>query len=810
MSTTWVQSNKKKEIKKYESSHGYFTADGLEYVITRPDTPRPWVNVMSNGDYGFIESQIGTGFSWVGNSNMSRITRWEQDMIRDLYGKFIYIRDNDSKKFWSACYKPCLTKFEKFEVRHGLGYSVLSGTHDGIRSEKTVFVDLKLPVEVWKLKLTNESSVKRNLSVFTYFEWCLGNAGDTHREFQKTFIETCFCDKEQVLYGKKRAALVPPCISTGLSENPVEAFHALTNAPTIAYDGDKETFFGMYRDIQNPAGVERGRLTNRTGKHYDSIAALQAGVELEAGESKTLIFVLGSAANSANVKKAISQYKTEEAVEQGLAAVKNFWLDLLRKSWVETPDDAFNFMTNIWSRYQAISGRLWAKCGYYQSSGGCGYRDQLQDCQTFFQIKPEWAKKQIVMHAEQQYPDGVVRHWWHPETNIGPVTNHSDDLLWLAFITLNYLDETADFDFLNEKVPFLPDEKTGKIKIGTIYEHCLASIDKVLSRWSKRGLPLIGEGDWNDGMSHVGPEWEGESVWLGHFIYWILNRFAPICESKKDKKRAANYIKRAKAVKAAINKFGWDGEWYITATRDNGRPLGSKSEKEGKIHLNAQTWAVIHDTATPERAKKCMASAEKMLFKEYGPLLLTPAYSKTDETIGYLSRYAPAVRENGGLYTHAGTWAVQALTVMREGDKAWKVYQSFCPILRGQNVEKYYAEPYVLPGNVDGPESPHPGRGSWTWYTGSAGWTFRVGMNYILGVRPTIDGLLIDPCIPKAWNGFEVKRLFRGATYEITVKNPKHVSTGVKKITVNGKEIEGNLIKPLKSKGPHEVVVTMG
>ncbi len=320
----------------------------------------------------------------------------------------------------------------------------------------------------------------------------------------------------------------------------------------------------------------------------------------------------------------------------------------------------------------------------------------------------------------------------------------------------------------------------------------------------------MGECDWNDGLSHVGIHWKGESIWLGQFLYGILKEFAPYCEKRKDSSRAKNYLKRAQAVKDAINKHAWDGEWYIGCTRDDGRPLGSKSQEEGKIFLNTQTWAIINDTATPERAKKCMASIEKHLFKKYGPLLLTPAYSKTDPTIGYITRYAPSVRENGGLYTHAGTWAVQACAMVGKGDLAYKTYRSFNPPDRGLNPDLYYGEPYVMPGNVDGPESPHFGRGAWTWYTGSAGWSFRITLNYILGVQPVPEGLKINPVIPKEWSGFKMKRLFRGATYEITVKNPNYVSSGVKQIKFNGAKIEGNIIPTQKGKGFHKVEVLLG
>ena len=799
-----------KEVRKFESKYGYFTEDGREYVITRPDTPRPWVNVISNGDYGLIESQTGSGFSWLDNSNLSRITRWEQDLIKDEWGKYIYIRDNHTEEVWSATWKPCCPKFDSFEVRHGQGYSILKSLYKGIRVGKTIFVDRHEPAEVWNVELTNESDTPRSLSLFSHFEWCLGNAADTHREFQKTFVETEIDRENGILYGWKRPALVPGFISTGLSEKPLQAFHAATNVKPVAYDGDKETFLGMYGDVKLPKSVRAGKLLNTEGKHYDSIAALQVNVELNPGETKKVVFVLGAAANRKKIKQIVEKYEDESAVEKALNEVKALWDEFVNATFIETPDDALNFMTNIWLKYQAISGRIWAKCGYYQSSGGYGFRDQLQDSHVFLPTKPELTKKQIILHAEHQFSDGTVYHWWHQGTSIGAITGSSDDLLWLVFLTIHYIQETADYSILDEKIDFLPDLKTKKVEKASLYIHCLRAIDKVFSRWSKRGLPLIGECDWNDGLSHVGIRWKGESIWLGQFFYGILKQFAPYCERKKEATRAKNYVKRAETLKQAIEKYAWDGEWYIGATKDNGEPLGSKSCKQGKIFLNTQTWAVINNMASPERAKKCMQSAEKYLFREFGPLLLTPAYSVTDPTIGYITRYAPAVRENGGLYTHAGTWAVQAVAMTGDGDKAYKAYCSFNPPLRGLDPDIYYVEPYVTPGNVDGPDSPHFGRGGWTWYTGSAAWSFRIALDYMLGIHAVEEGLQINPAIPKDWKGYNVKRFFRGAIYQMTVKNPKHVSTGVKQIKVNGNKIEGNLVVPQKGKGPHQIEVILG
>lgn len=799
----------KAQSKKFQSKYGYFTADGREYVITRPDTPRPWVNVICNGDYGMIETQTGSGFSWRDNSNLSRITRWDQDLVRDNWGKYIYIRDNQSKEFWSATWKPCCPKFDFYEVRHGQGYSVLKSKYKGIYAEKTVFVDVEDPVEVWMLTLRNESKKPRKLSLFTYFDWLLGNAADTHREFQKTFIEVEIDEKNNAIFGKKRPALVPGFISSGMSETPLQAFHA-SNVKPKAYDGYKESFIGMYGDIQNPKNVIDGKNKNSEGKWGDACASLQVDVNLKAGESKTVVFTLGATHSRDAAFRIINKYSNPQSAQQELNKVKSLWDSLINATTVETPDEGLNFMTNVWLKYQAISARLWGRCAYYQSSGGFGYRDQLQDCQIFFSAKPELAKKQILLHAEQQFPDGTVYHWWHHGTSIGAITHCSDDLLWLDFITLNYIDETADEAILDAKAKFLPDPKTKEVTEGTLYDHLCRSIEKALTRFSERGLPLIGECDWNDGLSHVGIRWKGESVWLSHFLYGILTRIAPLCEKRGDKERAERYQKKAAQLKDAVNQHCWDGEWYWRATKDNGEILGSKNCKQGRIFLNANTWAVINGSATPERGKVAMESIRKHLYKKYGPLLFTPGYSVTDPTIGYITRYAPSVRENGGLYTHAGTWAIQAECVMRDGDRAYEVYKSFCPPYRGLEPDLYSCEPYVTPGNVDGPDSPFNGRGGWTWYTGSGAWYAVIVTHWMLGARGTKEGLVIDPVIPKKWPGFKMKRHFRGATYHIEVDNSKGKGQGVSQLIVDGRVQSSNVIKPFKDSAEHHVKVVLG
>lgn len=797
--------------KKFASKYGYFTNDGSEYVITDPRTPRPWVNVCANENYGFVVTQTGGGFSWYGNSQLSRLTTWYQDLIRDPYGKYVYIRDNKSGKHWSTTFKPTDFKYDSYEARYGLGYVKFKTVFQEIETEQVMFVPREDSCEIWKVTLTNKSKKPRDLSTFTFFDWCLGNGNETHREFQKTFIEVQIDRKLNAIIGKKRPALVPPHISSGLKDAPLTSVFGLTNHKTAGFDGDKETFVGMYGTYAAPKAVVEGKVQNRREleKWGDPIAATQANVTLKPGESKTLIYVLARIEDASKAAAILKKYSTEANVQKEYDRVTKYWNDLTGKSWIETPDEAMNFLTNKWYRYQAVCARMWAKTAFYQCSGGIGFRDQLQDSNCMLESDPQITRKQILVHAEQMFPDGTVYHWWHPGFGIGAHTEMVDDLLWLALIALNYIDETGDESILDEIVPYVT--KAGEPKQeGSVYDHICRSYEKVLSRWSPRGLPLMGEGDWNDGMSHVGPKWKGESIWLAHFFYGLMNRFAPICEKRGEKDRSKKYLDRAKKLKDAVNEHAWDGEWYIRATRDNGIPMGSKTQDRGKIFLNAQTWAVICGTATPERARTAMNSAYKWLYREYGPLLFTPGYDKLDETIGYLSRYAPSVRENGGVYTHAACWGVQAAAMMGDADMAYKAYKNMCPIYRGLTPDQYYAEPYVTPGNVDGPDSPNFGRGGWSWYSGSGSWMQKVAYNWICGIRASREGIVVDPVIPKDWKGFRAQRYFRGTTYLIEVKNPKGANRGVKEMLVDGKKVSGNVVPIFKDTKTHKVEVVLG
>jgi cellobiose phosphorylase len=796
--------------KLFKNKYGHFSEDGTEYVVVRPDTPRPWSNVISNRNYSMTVSQTGGGFSWMENSNLNRLTRWDQDLIRDDWGKYLYLRDDTSRKFWSLSYKPTCDTFDTYRCRHGLGYTVFETARDGIEAKWTQFIPLKDTCEVWVVELENKTSRDRKLSLFTYMEWLLGVWPDSHREFHKLFIDTRFDGLHDVIYATKRLWTVPNEDGESWNQDwPYTAFHA-TDHRVRRFDTDKENFMGRNGSLVSPKALVDGKLKKGQGSWGDAIASLQVQVNLKAHSKKTVVFITGAAPDEQMARDMIFHYRDPQKALAALEEVKSFWRETVSGNWVETPDPSFNLLTNVWLKYQAISARIWGRAAYYQSSGAFGYRDQLQDSQLFLPLDPEKTKRQILLHASRQFESGIVQHWWHPSTGEGPTSHFSDDLLWLPFVLVHYLKETADFNLLQEEVPFLKDgnhRETGSL--ATVKEHCLRAIAKSLSRFSKRGLPLIGEGDWNDGLSSCGDKWKGESVWVGHFLYGILNDFAEVLDRTHDPKRAAGFRLEAKKIYKDVNEVGWDGNWYFRATTDKGDVLGSSKCKEGKIFLNAQTWAIINGVVPAERLGKITQSLEKYLYRDYGPILFYPAYSKADKEIGYLTRYPAGCRENGGLYTHAGVWAVQAECVLKRPEKAYALYKSFQPIRRGADPERYYCEPYVTPGNVDGPDSPNYGRGGWTWYTGSAAWLFRISVDWILGVRATYEGLLVDPCIPKEWDGFRTKRKFRGATYDIKVTRKSKTAHSVRAMIVDGKKIQGNLIKPFNDHRAHTVEIEL-
>lgn len=797
------------ERKLFATRYGRFSDDGYEFIITTPRTPRPWVNVISNGDTGFVLSQTGGGYSWRGNGQVNRLTRWEQDIVKDEWGKYIYVRDVQSGALWSASWKPICEEPDAYEVRHGFGYSVITSRNSGIETEWTSFVAPDEPVEIWKLVIRNRSKRTRKLQVTSYLEWGLGAAPDWHREFHKCFTETAFDRGSNAIVATKRLWEIPSDLGHWNVDWPYTAFHGVSEKPS-SFDTSKDTVLGAYGSFASPQGIGSGSLKRTVGKHVDPVAALQNVISMRAGGTHTLIYSLGAADSPRQASTLARRYHSMKQADDAFGKVKARWEGLLNTTTVKTPDASLDLLVNRWLKYQAISARIWARTGYYQAGGAYGFRDQLQDSQIFLSIDPAETKKQILLHARHQFKDGTVYHWWHPLSEVGNRTEMTDDLLWLPYVVVQYLEETSDDTLLDCKEPFVDDASSA-----SVYEHCVRAIEKVLGRMSPRGLPLIGAGDWNDGLSAAGLKMKGESVWLGQFLSLILSDFAEVSKRMNDAERGNRYDRLADSLRKAVNEEGWDGEWYYYGTKDSGEKFGSCENKEGLIHLNPQTWAVIADVADTARAHQVMDQVQKKLEFKAGTVLLAPAYETPDRELGYLTRYAPGTRENGATYTHAATWSVIAAAKLGRAEEAYRYFTKINPIVRGKKPDEYCGEPYVTAGNIDGPQSAFYGRGGWTWYSGSAAWMYKSVLEWILGVRATRGGLLISPCIPSSWKNFSVRRLFRGTIYEIDVQNPDRVSKGITTVHLDGVNLEG--FKPCKKVtlpppdgGSHTVHVRLG
>jgi len=791
-------------MKQFETKYGYFDNGGKEFVIKTPTTPKPWVNVISNGTYGLVVSQTGGGFSWNEHSEFNRITRWHQDLIKDDWGKYFYFKNNRTGEVWSPLWQPIKTKFDSFECRYGLGYAAFTTEYKGIKVTCNLFVPFNETLEIWDFKIENNSSEELDLSIYTYFEWVLGSSNDYHREFHKTFLETEFDDNLNSLIASKRLWDIP-LGDRGHWNIQYEYLGFVSSSKKIAeYEGDKEAFIGNYGTLSNPAALSKEKLEGKLGKFNDSIGTIKVNLNLAKGDKDNVSFYIGLKETKEQINESLGKLGKPDTIENLLDEVKKTWEKLLGDLNIETPDSAMNIAINYWFRYQAISGRLWGRTAYYQQSGAFGFRDQLQDSLVYLPIEPKLTEKQIKLHACHQLEDGAVLHWWHPIAEVGLETKMTDDLLWLPFVLIQYINETGNIEILNNEEPYYKSEK-----IGSLYEHCVKAIEKVLSRFSERGLPLIGAGDWNDGLSAVGLEMKGESIWLAEFFYYVLNNFASIAERFNKKEDANTFIAKAVKLKDAFDKYAWDGKWYYRGTKDSGEKFGSNENEDGKIFLNPQIWAVMSDIAPKEKAEVAINSVKEILFKGNGPLLLYPGYSKPDKYIGYLSRYAPGRRENAGVYTHAATWSIWAFAKLKDSEFTYEAFKRLCPIYSGMEPDKYAAEPFVTPGNIDGPDSPNYGMAGWTWYTGSAAWFSKVVVDWLLGVRTTEEGLIIDPCVPKDWKTFKVKRKYMGKIVNLTFINESGVANGVKEIKGDGATVVGNVIKSVE-KDIVNLTVTMG
>lgn len=748
----------------YPGKYGGFRASDYAYIIHDLATPRPWVNVMANPSYGLVVSHTGGGFSWLENSQLFRLNRWEQDLATDEYGRFVYL--SDGEELWSTSFAPTRVHADQEEVVHGLGWSEFNRSYRGIDSRHKLTVDETLPFEIHLLTLTNTNSYAVDLTLGTYIDWHIGSVGDWHREFHRLFTSVEAFENYAIAY--KRAGLIEH-ERTPTNDSPAAYSAVFSSAPSQWFT-DKQNWIGKLRTTAQPEAMIAPVSPVSTGRWDDPIAASRTKIKLAAGEAIEVAWVIGVEPSADQVKERVASLNFEKLIHR-FEAARTANIDRAQSLKIQTSDDNCNLLVNGWLPHQAEIGRMIARSAYYQQGGAYGFRDQLQDSLCLLDTKPNRTIQQIELNASQTYEDGGVRHWWHPKTQIFAESRHSDTCLWVTFALLEYLDETGDFSALNRSSEFLSRQTQAAAGERTLLEQCLAGIERTLSLRSSRGLPLIGAGDWNDGLSHAGIDGKGESVWVAMFLHAILLRFVPVLESLGKSELADRYRNAMEELRGAVNEHAWDGEWYVAGYSDNGQPFGSHTRPEGKIFLNAQTWAVISQIAPADRAQIALESVRNRLLKPYGALLLWPAFKDVDPYVGYITRYAPGLRENGGVYSHAATWAVQAFEMAGDLETAYEVFQSLCPPLRAQiDSDQYAAEPYVMPGNSDGPDSPHEGKGGWTWYTGSASWMRRVFLRHILGVRATSAGLRVTSHLPEGISGYRLERPFRGDTFALEIE----------------------------------------
>lgn len=808
-SGTAIKQEDKTENRNIEFFNGFggFVEEGKEYEILlegRNKPPAPWINVIANKNFGFTISEAGAGFSFAGNSRENKITTWSNDPVTDKPSEVIYIFDEVTGEMMTPI---SLGKTDRgtYRVRHGIGYTRFLHEEMEITQELTVFVPVEEPIKLWELKLTNNSNRVKYLSLTYYVEWVLG----TQREHTGPYILTSYNNEHEYLTAKN-----------------IYSFHFQNQRAFLfssemikRYTGDRQEFLGPKGSIYNPQGVD-SILSNHTGVCYDPCGAIQVSVALAPMESKTVIFALGESSSTQEIQILRYKYKDVNVVAQEFERVREYWNTILGTIQVKTSDKAIDYLVNGWLLYQTISCRINARAAFYQCGGAYGYRDQLQDTLSLRFTRPEALRNQILIGCSRQFEEGDVQHWWHPPMGVGVRTRISDDLLWLPYATAAYIRCTGDVGILKEEVPFIKgpllEENEHDIMFtpevsdvtASVYEHCKRTI--LWTRFGKHGLPLMGGGDWNDGMNEVGKDGAGESVWLGWFLYTLLGDFIPLCKQEGDDEYAEELGKKRELLMKNMEEHTWDGSWYLRAFYDDGTKLGSKENDECRIDSISQSWSVISGGADKERARAAMQSAWRYLVREEDSisLLLMPPFNKTHKNPGYIKNYYPGIRENGGQYTHAAVWLAIATAMLGEYDMAHTLFNMLNPIHITRNKREalvYEKEPYVMIADIS-LSPPYTGRGGWSWYTGSAGWMYQGLVCWFLGVNKEEDELVINPATPASFGVFTVEYKYGSALYEIKVESRSKGTLVTAELSVDGERIKGNRIK-LKDDGRHHIVV---
>ena len=812
MGKTLIGDDVIKEDLYFFNGYGVFDNYSMSYKIKLRDfitTPSPWINVISNEDFGFHVSESGSAYTWCQNSRENKVTSWSNDWIVDPLSEALYIRDDGARKYFSITPEPVRDE-DVYDIEHGFGYSIFKHTANNISGELTMFCPKDKKLKLCKVLLENKSLEVKGLTLFYYSSMVLGVYSYKSAKYISTNIE------ENFIYAQNP-------FNKYFYKN--KTYLTILGGEELTFTGDKSEFIGKGSDLSTPKALSNDNLSNKCGGIYDPCLAVCTKVHLEPGEQKSLLIILGCQEELDTIKEFINYYSDINKCDEDLSNVKKYWNDFLGKVQVKTPDLSMNYLLNGWLMYQTLSCRYLARTAFYQSGGAYGFRDQLQDSMSLGILDSEITRKQILRSASRQYKEGDVQHWWHPVIMSGIRTKFSDDLLWLPYVTIEYIKSTGDYSVLNEKVPYLEDEPlregederytivNSSNSDGTIYEHCIKAMDRAL-KFGKNNLPLMGSGDWNDGMNTVGNGGKGESVWLGYFLYKILDDFVLLCEYINDDKKIIEYGKYKEFIKENIEKNAWDGGWYKRAFFDDGTALGSRENDECKIDSLPQSWSVISGAAKKSRALEAMNAVDRYLLNEEKGiiLLLAPPFNNSKLAPGYIKGYVPGVRENGGQYTHAATWVILAWTLLGDGNKAWKYYNMINPINHSSNeisANNYKVEPYVMAADIYLRE-PHGGRGGWSWYTGASGWMYKVGLENILGLKRIQNkGYKITPCVPDSWNEYEINIKDDVGEYHIVVKrknnNIENKDRSKIEIILNNNLLDDNIIP--KTPGKNEIKV---
>jgi cellobiose phosphorylase len=781
---------------------GYFDDRACEYVVARPDTPTPWINYIGSGKYGGIVSNTGGGYSFHKDPQNRRITRYRYNSIpMDRPGRYIYIRDAVTGKYWNPGFQPSGTKLDSYSCRHGMGYTVLEGEYKGVTASLTYFVPDDRDFEIWLLKVSNVWNVPKKLQIFSYAEFCFWDA---------------ILDQQNVDWAQQ--------INQGRHDNGIITWyphHVDNNASFFAtsgavssFDTNLETFIGRYRSEANPIAVEQGACSNSISYRTNGVGAFCNEMELQAGETKELVFLLGHTENRAEVRKEIQAYLEPAAANAALKRLNAHWDEYIGKLSVDTPDRDMNLFVNLWNQYQCKTTFNWSRFVSLYQLGlgrGMGIRDSAQDTLGVMHTIPDQARGLIVKLLQCQYTDGRAYHLFFPLTGEGGVGDapvkkfdwYSDDHLWLILAVNAYVKETGDLTFLEESVRY-NDKKTE----ATVWEHLCKALEFTDYYKGPHKIALAGRADWNDTLNLDTGKGVAESVFTSMLFCRAAMEMIELCSYLERKQDKAKFESMYEQMKDAINETCWDGEWYKRAFDDESKPLGSKENTFGKIFINSQSWAILGGVTDGKRARICLDSVKEHLNTKYGIVAMYPAYNHYEDGKGGITTYPPGAKENGGIFCHTNPWVMIAEVLEGNGDQAFEYYKQILPARRNEEAEHFEVEPYVYPQNILGKEHPQFGIARNSWLSGTAAWNMVASSQYILGIRPGYDCLVVDPCIPSAWDGFRAKRVFRGATYEIEVKNPSHVNCGVKRITVNGKEVKKIAAQPAGSKV--QVVVELG